>query len=170
MYKRFFGVMLSLVLVASSAVAQDDLSKRAEQLKNRVADLNRQLMKLEEDTLAPIDTQVVVFLAVDADTDFELDAVELKLDDTLATHYLYSNQDRGALKRGGVQRLYMGALSEGGHSLQAVFNGRSSGDHYFRKAESLKFAKSVGATYLELRVKRDPGNPKLPRFVISELR
>ena len=98
-----------------SAAAQDDLAKRAEQLKNRVADLNRQLMKLEEDTLAPVDTQVVVFLAIDQDTDFELDAVELKLDDTLATHYLYSTQERGALKRSGVQRLYMGALSEGGH-------------------------------------------------------
>ncbi len=162
--------VLGLLCLAGLALAEDDLAQRAEQLKKRVADLNRELMKVEQETLTPVDTQVVVFLAVDEGVSFNLDAVELRLDDTLATKYLYSGQELGALSRGGVQRLYMGALAEGSHLLQAVFNGRSGDDKYVRKAETLKFAKSSGALYLELRVKRNPADPKMPRFVIQELR
>jgi hypothetical protein len=163
-------LLLSVLFFAGQSVAEDDLAKRAELLKKRVAELNRELMKLEQDTLTPVDTQVVVFLAVDEGVAFALDSVELRLDDTLATQYLYSEQELGALSRGGVQRLYMGAIAEGSHQLQAIFNGKSGGDKYVRKAESLKFAKASGALYLELRVKRNPEDPKMPRFAIQALR
>ncbi len=161
-------VLLVCGLFSVSVLAEADLAQRAETLKKRVIELNRDLLKLEEQTLTPVDTQVVVFLAVDNGVSFTLDSVELSLNEEIATRYLYSEQELGALDRGGIQRLYTGALPEGSHQLMAVFNGKVD-NRYFRKAASLKFAKTSGARYLELRVKRNPANPRQPIFAIREI-
>lgn len=167
---RLVSRLLALCLASGAVSAADDVAQRAEALKNRVIELNRSLYKLEQDTLAPVDTQVVVFVAVDEGAGFDLDSVELRLDDRLATQYLYSDQERQALLKGGVQRLYVAALPEGTHQIQAVFSGRGAGDSYLRKVEQFRFTKGGGATLLELRVARNAANPKLPRFVVREVR
>lgn len=170
MLRTLLASLLMFMALVATVQAESDVAGRAEALKKQVIEVNRELSRLEAETLAPVDTQIVVFLAVDEGLSFSLDSVELTLNDTLATRYLYSDREREALSRGGVQRLYMGALPEGNHEVQAVFNGRVGEDRYFRKAESLRFSKQAGARYLELRVKRNPADPRQPKFAIQNKR
>ncbi|MFE8069699.1 AraC family transcriptional regulator [Marinobacteraceae bacterium S3BR75-40.1] len=119
-------------------------------LKEDVAALNQELFSLEEDILYPANTQIAVFLSVETGGYFALDSVELRVDGRMASSHLYSEQERKALEKGGIQRLYLGNLSSGDHSLTAVLNGQGVNDHYFRKERSFTVRKSNGAEKVEL--------------------
>ncbi len=162
-------VVLALSFWSLQSVAAENLAQRTEALKQRVIELNRELYKLEEEVLYPANTQVVVFLSVAESAAFELDSVELNLNGKLATSYLYSERELNALKRGGVQRLYMGSLSAGQHKIEAVFNGRGTNDKYFRNAATLSFNKDTSSKFIELRIERDNSSAKLPRFLLKEM-
>ena len=155
---------------STAEVPTAELAKKPEQLKQDIVNLNRELMKLEEDVLYPLDTQVVIFLGVDENAPFTLESVELLIDKKFATSYLYSDREIQALKRGGVQRLHVGNLTTGGHNIQAVFNGRVADNKFFRSTAKASFSKQAGAKYLELRVEPRPGQPMQPTFRIQELR
>ncbi|OZG73515.1 hypothetical protein BTA51_10895 [Hahella sp. CCB-MM4] len=162
-------LLVSLVIASAPANSTENLAQRTESLKKRVIELNRELYKLEEEILYPANTQVVVFLSVADNVDFDLDSVELNLNGKLATSYLYSEREMNALKRGGVQRLYMGSLSAGPHKVEAVFNGRGGNDKYFRNAANLNFEKASTSKFLELRIERGTGKGNLPRFLVKEM-
>ncbi len=169
--KALHNLLLVFLVIASTPVnSADNLAQKTESLKKRVIELNRELYKLEEEILYPANTQVVVFLSVADNVDFELDSVELNLNGKLATSYLYSERELNALKRGGVQRLYMGSLSAGPHKVEAVFNGRGGNDKYFRNAASLNFEKASSSKLLELRIERGTGKGNLPHFLVKEMR
>ena len=132
---------------ASQAVVQD-----IESLKNEVIELNRDLFVLEEDLLFSANTQVSVFLSMDADEFFKLDSVQLKLDDKIVSNYLYTEREIKALKRGGVQRLYIGNLTSGEHELTAFFIGKGPSDRDYKRGTTKKISKSDYAKYIELKI------------------
>jgi hypothetical protein len=136
-------------------------------LKKDVVDLNKDLFVLEEELLFPANTQVAVFLSMDVGTFFSLDAVQLKIDQKEVINYLYTQRERDALLKGGVQRLYLGNLKVGQHELVAFFNGKGPNDRDYKRGASLRFEKGVGAKYLELKI--DDRQRKLePEFEIKD--
>lgn len=134
---------------AASSVQAVDQDVQA--LKKQLVDLNRDLFRLEEELLYPASTQVAVFLSVDVGTFFALDAVTLAVDGKQVANYLYTEREVQALHRGGVQKLYLGNLKAGEHELVAFFTGRGPHERDYRRGTSLKFDKTVGAKYVELR-------------------
>ena len=136
-------------------------------LKKDVVDLNKDLFVLEEELLFPANTQVAVFLSMDVGTFFSLDSVQLKLDQKEVINYLYTQRERDALLKGGVQRLYLGNLKVGQHELVAFFNGKGPNDRDYKRGASIRFEKGVGAKYLELKI--DDRQKKLePEFEIKD--
>ena len=136
-------------------------------LKKDVVDLNKDLFVLEEELLFPANTQVAVFLSMDVGTFFSLDSVQLKIDQKEVINYLYTQRERDALLKGGVQRLYLGNLKVGQHELVAFFNGKGPNDRAYKRAASIRFEKGVGAKYLELKI--DDRQKKLePEFEIKD--
>src|SRR6185295_20173290 len=89
------------------------LDGKIQSLKQDVMELNRDLLVLEEELLFPASTQVAVFVSMDVGALFQLDSVQVKLDDQVVAHYLYTERELKALYRGGVQRLYLGNLRSG---------------------------------------------------------
>ena len=81
---------------------------RIQDLKGDVIRLNRDLLVLEEELLFPANTQVAVFVSMDVGKLFELDSVQIKLDDKVVANYLYTPREVEALHRGGVQRAVPG--------------------------------------------------------------
>jgi len=167
-------VIIALVLFYSSvltnmAYAEDEkptastgVHQKIESLKNEVIELNRDLFVLEEDLLFSANTQVSVFVSMDADEFFKLDSVQLKLDDKIVSNYLYTEREIKALKRGGVQRLYIGNLTSGEHELTAFFIGKGPSDRDFKRGTSKTIEKSDYAKYIELKIigdssKEQPG-------------
>jgi len=128
------------------------LNAQIEDLKKALINLNRDLFILEEDLLFPSSTQVAVYLSLDVGVYFQLDAVELVIDDETATHYLYTERQVNALKRGGVQRLYMGNINQGAHELTAFFIGIGPEKRPYKRAVTLTFDKDEDAQAVELRI------------------
>jgi hypothetical protein len=152
---------------AATAGEFRSLDAEVQGLKKEVLDLNRDLFLLEEELLFPANTQVAVFLSMDVGTFFELDSVQLKLDDKEVANYLYTEREVEALNRGGVQRLHIGNLKVGKHELVAFFTGKGPHERDYKRGATLSFEKGVGAKYLELRIS-DRQSRQQPEFVVKE--
>jgi hypothetical protein len=142
------------------------LDTEVQGLRREVVDLNRDLFMLEEDLLFPASTQVAVFVSMDVGTFFALDSVQLKVDDKEVANYLYTAREQDALKRGGVQRLWLGNLKSGDHEVTAFFTGQGPHERDYKRGTSLKVEKGVGAKYVELRIS-DTVTKLQPEFVVK---
>ncbi len=143
------------------------LDEEIQSIKKEVVDLNRDLFVLEEELLFPANTQVAVFLSMDVGEFFALDTVELRVDNKQVAKYLYTPREAEALLKGGVQRLYLGNLRVGSHELVALFTGKGPNDQDYSRGAQLKFEKSVGAKYLELKI-ADKQRKRQPEFEIKD--
>ncbi len=160
-------VLRAAEAVPAQATDARGLDEEIQALKKDVVDLNRDLFTLEEELLFPANTQVAVFLSMDVGEFFALDTVQLRLDNKEVTKYLYTPREAEALLKGGVQRLYLGNIKLGQHELVALFTGKGPhGDDYSRGAR-LKFSKTVGAKYLELKIS-DRQRKLQPEFEIKD--
>lgn len=142
------------------------LDAEVQTLRREVVELNRDLFMLEEDLLFPASTQVAVFVSMDVGTFFAVDSVQLKVDDKEVANYLYTGREQEALKRGGVQRLWLGNLKAGEHEVTAFFTGQGPHERDYKRGTTLKVEKGVGAKYLELRIS-DKATKLQPEFVVK---
>jgi hypothetical protein len=127
------------------------LDEEIQSIKTDAIALNRDLSILEEELLFPANTQVAVFLSMDVGDFFALD----------------TPREAEALLKGGVQRLYLGNLKVGNHELVALFTGKGPNGQDYSRGASLKFEKSIGAKYLELKIS-DRQARRQPEFEIRD--
>jgi hypothetical protein len=146
---------------------QRALNDQIQDIKKQTLELNRDLFNLEEELLFPANTQVAVFVSLDVGEFFQLDAVQIKLDDKVVANYLYTERQVDALQRGGVQRLYVGNVKGGKHEIVAVLTGRGPHDRDYRRGATFVFEKADQAKYLELKIVDSLANYQ-PEFQIKE--
>jgi hypothetical protein len=150
----------------ASAPLAATLDGRVQDVKSDVIKLNRDLLVLEEELLFPANTQVALFVSMDVGNMFELDSVQIKLDDKLVANYLYTGLEVQALHRGGVQRVYLGNLRTGNHELVALFTGKGPHERDYRRGATVKFEKGTEAKYIELRITDSTGKLQ-PEFDVK---
>ena len=138
---------------AAASAAPAALDTRVQQLKAEVIRLNRDLLVLEEELLYPAGTQVALFVSMDVGKLFELESVQIKLDDKVIATHLYTALEVQALHRGGVQRVFVGNLRAGKHNIAAFFTGRGPHERDYKRGTTLEFEKGTEPRYIELRVK-----------------
>jgi len=151
---------------AASAPLAATLDGRVQDVKTDVIKLNRDLLVLEEELLFPANTQVALFVSMDVGVLFDLDSVQIKLDDKVVANYLYTQLEVQALHRGGVQRLYLGNLRTGDHELVAFFTGKGPHDRDYKRGATVKFEKTTEAKYIELRIQDATGKLQ-PEFDVK---
>lgn len=151
----------------SGVGADSPVDGQVQSLKSDVLDLNRDLFVLEQELLYPANTQVAVFVSMDAGTFFALDSVQLKVDGKEVANYLYTPREVHSLVQGGVQRLYVGNLKVGKHQLVAFFTGKGPHDLDYTRGATLDFQKTIGAKYLELTITDDQKKLQ-PQFRIKD--
>ena len=172
MCPKYYGPLLLLIAFATSASAQiaapvEGLDQNIETLKQEVLELNRDLFLLEEELLFPSSTQLAVFVSMDVGAFFQLDSVQLKIDDQVVSSYLYTDRQVDALHRGGVHRIYTGNVRVGEHEVVAFFTGKGPNGRDYRRGATKMIIKDVGPRFVELRI--DDRTSKLqPEFSISE--
>lgn len=174
--KILLSLVLALIGLATSAAdapkpgsGEDPrgLDAKVQGLKQEVLELNRDLFVLEEELLFPANTQLAVFLSLDVGKFFALDSVQLKVDDQVVSNYLYTPRELEALARGGVQRLHLGNLKAGKHELVAFFTGKGPHQRDYRRGTTLRFEKTTGPKYIELRI-TDLEQKLQPDFKVKE--
>ena len=97
---------------------------------------------------------------------FELESVQIKVDDKLVASYLYTPLEVQALHRGGVQRVYLGNLRAGEHELVAFFTGRGPHERDYKRGTTIRFDKGTEPKYIELRI-RDSTGKLQPEFDVK---
>ncbi len=169
MLERLILLLLLFVtpLAAETTEPNASLDEQIQALKRDVLALNRELFILEEELLYPSSTQVAVFLSLDVGEFFELDAVQLKINDKVVTNYLYTRREVEALHQGGVQRLYTGNLKTGEHELIAIFTGMGPNGREYRRGANHTLTKSLGTRFIELKIV-DNDSSEQPDFSIKE--
>lgn len=163
--QQTLGVVVGLAALAAPLQAQD--ASEVESLKQRVLELNRDLLILEEELLFPATTQISVFVSMDVGKFFTLDAVKLMIDDELVASHLYTGQQLDALFRGGVQRLYLGNLKSGAHEVSAIFVGKGPDGREYKRGARLTIDKDEDPKVLEIRIS-DSTATMQPEFDIKE--
>ena len=158
---------VSSAFAADATTSRQALDGQIQALKQDVIELNRDLLVLEEELLFPASTQLAVFVSMDVGTLFQLDSVQLKVDNAVVANYLYTEREISALQRGGVQRLHLGNLRAGKHELVAVFTGKGPHDRDYRRGTTLTFDKATGPKYIELQI-RDETRSLQPEFRVKE--
>ena len=150
----------------ASAPVAGTLDGRIQDVKSDVIKLNRDLLVLEEELLFPANTQVALFVSMDVGKMFQLDSVQIKLDDKVVANYLYTALEVEALHRGGVQRVYLGNLRSGKHELVAFFTGKGPHDRDYKRGATVRFEKDTEAKYIELRIQDSMGKLQ-PEFDVK---
>ena len=169
---RFHQALAGLALAAAllpafaQTAAPNTLDARIQDVKGDVIRLNRDLLVLEEELLFPANTQVALFVSMDVGKLFQLDSVQIKLDDKPVANYLYTPLEVQALHRGGVQRVYLGNLRAGTHELVAFFTGQGPHERDYKRGATVKFDKGTEPKYIELRIKDSTGKLQ-PEFDVK---
>jgi len=138
---------------ASAPAAPAALDARVQDLKSEVLQLNRDLLVLEEELLFPASTQVALFVSMDVGKMFQLESVQIRLDDKIVANYLYTPLEVQALHRGGVQRIHVGNLKTGTHEIVAYFTGQGPHERDYKRGATVKFDKGTEPKYIELQIK-----------------
>src|SRR5262245_20252820 len=127
-----FALLLCLGSLHSSAQQNNQqqmrgLDEEVQQIKSDVLGIAAELNQLEEKLLYPSGTQVAIFVELAKGDQLRLDAVRLQIDGQLVAHYIYSFKELEALRKGGVQRIYVGNVATGDHQLDVVVDGKLEG-------------------------------------------
>ncbi|WP_193162878.1 AraC family transcriptional regulator [Microbulbifer hainanensis] len=142
-------------------------SANVEALKGEVLKLNRDLLILEEDLLYPAQSQIAVYVSMDVGHYFKLDAVKLQIDNKLTASHLYTEHQRNALIRGGIQPLYKGNLKAGTYSVSAFFTGIGPEGREYKRAANLELEKTDEPAVIELRI-ADSAGKQQPEFQLVQ--
>ncbi len=146
------AVFLALLLCLGSAPGwgeQNDqqqmrgLDEQVQEIKSDVLRIAAELNQLEEKLLYPSGTQVAIFVALAKGDTMRLDAVRLQIDGQLVAHYIYSFKELEALRKGGVQRIYVGNVATGDHKLEVLVDGKLGAGADFSRTEQFSFRKDV---------------------------
>jgi hypothetical protein len=132
--RLFVAVCLVLCLGIAAARADEadrqqmkGLDEQVQDIKTDVLGIAAELNLLEEKLLYPSGTQLAVFVALAQGDAVRLDAVQVQIDGELVAHYIYSFKELEALRKGGVQRLYVGNVPTGTHVLEVSVGGKLEG-------------------------------------------
>jgi len=119
------------------------LDEQIQEIKSDALRMSAELSQLEEKLLYPSGTQVAVFVALAKGDTMRLDAVRLQIDGQLVAHYIYSAKELQALRKGGVQRVYVGNVTAGDHKLDVLVDGKLEGGADFSRTGQFTFRKEV---------------------------
>ena len=166
-----FLIIFSLSLLPLSLHAAEvtkeqikGLDEQVQDIKKDVLELTTELTLLEEKLLFPSNTQVSLFVSLAGDKDFVLDSMQIKLDNRIVAHHLYTYKEIEALRAGGVQRIYTGNIKTGDHDLVVSFTGRGQSDNEYQRSSSYTVTKAVGPKFVEVQLTGDSSSDQTVSF------
>jgi hypothetical protein len=165
---RPIALSLALCLGVAGARAQEidrqqmkGLDEQVQDIKSDVLSIAAELNLLEEKLLYPSGTQLAVFVALAQGDTVRLDAVQIQIDGEPVAHYIYSYKELEALRKGGVQRIYVGNVPTGTHALAVSVAGKLEGGADYSHTGQFSFDKGVGPKLVGLTVS-GPGSGREP--------
>jgi hypothetical protein len=129
--------------ISSDQQQMRGLDEQIQEIKSDSLRMAADMSQLEEKLLYPSGTQVAIFVELAKGDTMRLDAVRLQIDGQLVAHYIYSAKELQALRKGGVQRIYVGNVATGDHKLEVLVDGKLEGGADFSRTGQFTFRKEV---------------------------
>jgi plastocyanin len=129
--------------ISSDQQQMRGLDEQIQEIKSDSLRMAAELSQLEEKLLYPSGTQVAIFVELAKSDTMRLDAVRLQIDGQLVAHYIYSAKELQALRKGGVQRIFVGNVATGDHKLDVLVDGKLEGGADFSRTGQFTFRKEV---------------------------
>ena len=142
------------------------LDEKVQSLRKDVLDLSQDLARLQNELLNPASTKLSVFVSLEGQDVLNLESMQLQLDGRPVANYLYTAGEQDAMRRGGVQRLFLGNVTIGPHQLTASFIGKDAKGAEKRGTINNKFEKTMAAKFFELKVSKGQANS--PQLTVKE--
>ena len=151
--------LLAIVFMLFTGISQAEdnsreqikgLDEQVQDIKKDVIDLSAELSLLEEKLLFPSNTQVSIFVSIPEGEEFRLDGVQVKLDNKVVAHHLYTYRELEALQRGGVQKIYTGNIKTGDHNLVVNYVAKAPAGGEHRRSSSFTLTIEVGPKFVEV--------------------
>jgi hypothetical protein len=168
----FFGMISIGFLTPASAHASEptttnSLDQEIEFLKKKLLALNSEFTILEEELLFPAHSQISIFLSIQEDVNFPLSTLTIEINDKPVSHASYTASEIDALTKGGIQRLYIGNISQGSNKISAEIFSAGNTAKSSRIATTFKLTKQQKPTLIELRIVNS-GTREKPHFDLEQ--
>src|SRR5499427_2669991 len=138
------------------------LDEQIQEIKSDALRISAELSQLEEKLLYPSGTQVAIFVELAKGDPMRLDAVRLEIDGQLVAHYIYNAKELQALRKGGVQRIYVGNVTTGDHKLEVLIDGKLEDGADFSRSGQFTLRKEVKPKMVGLTLSGpQSGNPPI---------
>lgn len=129
-----------------------DAPAAIEQLKTDIINLNAEFRNLEQEYLYPASVDAALFISVDAGQYFTLEAIEAQINDQPIVGHFYTEQQRQALAKGGIQKLRQLNLKPGQHQLVITIIGKDAEGNSIKRGLVHSFTKTSASLGLELQL------------------
>ncbi len=154
-------IFQSIIIAAFSAfttfsvvshAASNNTPATIEQLKTDIINLNAEFRNLEQEYLYPASVDAALFVSVDTGQYFQLEAIEAKINDQPVIGHFYTENQREALAKGGIQRLRQFHLKPGEHQLVITIIGKDTQGNTIKRGITHNFTKTSSSIGLELKL------------------
>lgn len=142
------------------------LDEKIQSLKTDVLELSKTLSHLQNELLTPASTNMSVFVSLGSADILNIDSIQLQVDNLTVANYLYNASEQDALRRGGVQKLYLGNVTIGHHQLTASFIGKDATGKEKRGTVNSSIEKSLAPKFVELKITK--GETNAPQLTVKE--
>jgi len=143
------------------------LDASAERILNEVTALGAEMLVLEEAQKLSPQTRLLVLVAVDPSPFFQLEAIQLQINERMVAFHQYTETELAALKQGGSHRLFWDNVPVGQHKLTVSMMGHVPKDPDFQRKSTLVMASGEGRRVVELRVVPGKSQP-FPEMSLKE--
>lgn len=129
------------------------LDEQVQAAKQATMLFERDMMQFENSKIYPAAQQLRVFVTMEV-FDFDLSSVQLSANGRELAQHDYTAREVYALRKGGVQEIFLGNVSPGVHTLKARFSGSfaDAAETPYEKAIEVSFRKGTQPQWLELRI------------------
>jgi hypothetical protein len=127
-----------------------ELDSEIQAIKQEILAINQEILLLEESSLVAHGEQLVVLVSTSAGSTVAPEEITLLIDGEMLSRHHYSSGETAALRKGGVHRLFAGAVNEGEQQLEILLTGRMEHDKTFKRQRTITITKPNGRKYIEL--------------------
>jgi|GEM_PF-4690091 len=123
-----------------------------EELKESIIELNAEFKNLEESLLYPAASQVGIYLSTNVGQFFQIENVEVRLNQQPLVGFLYTPEQRAALEKGGIHGIETMNLPAGEHELVVTLIGQDQAGESLKRGITHTFTKTDQAIGLEIQI------------------
>lgn len=146
------SLLMTGVSLGADRVDPVTLDQEIQQIKNDILTLGSDLAMLDSGILSIAGNPLIIYVSLNTDEGFELQAVDLELNEQFVSRKEFNERALQGMKAGGIRRLYVENLPAGKYRFKVSLYGKVGKDRDHRGSLSFTIDKTERPKTLELKI------------------